>query len=78
MTWSRATRLFPMEQDGYLPVQEFTEAVMKTGYGGTWSLEVFNSSLNSSAHDVVQSHGKRGIDGLQKLYQACTSGKAKI
>lgn len=69
MTWSRSSRLFPMEfeRGGYLPVSEFIEAVVKTGYAGPWSLEVFNSSLRSPAGTTPISHAIRGFYGLAKL-----------
>jgi 4-hydroxyphenylpyruvate dioxygenase len=62
-------RLFPMEAEGYLPVQEFTKTLQKMGYKGVWSLEVFNASLDSLEKDTMQTHGQRGIDGLRKLYE---------
>lgn len=65
-------RVFPMEPEGYLPVQEFTRALINMGYRGPWSLEVFNASLDGVEPDVVKSHGLRGIEGLRKLYAACT------
>jgi 4-hydroxyphenylpyruvate dioxygenase len=70
MAWSRKMRLFPMESEGYLPVQEFTKTLMRMGYKGVWSLEVFNASLDSMKEDTVQTHGQRGIDGLKKLHEA--------
>ena len=73
MTWSRSSRLFPGETD-FLPVEAFTEIIMRSGYTGPWSLEVFNASLNvepESGEDVVKSHGRRGIAGLESLWQAC-------
>jgi len=69
MTWSRSSRLFPMEfeRGGYLPVSEFIEAVVKTGYAGPWSLEVFNNSLRSPAGTTPITHAIRGFYGLSKL-----------
>lgn len=71
MAWSRKMRVFPMEPEGYLPVLEFTRALVDMGFKGIWSLEVFNASLDGVEPDVVESHGKRGIEGLRKLYAAC-------
>ncbi|KAI9630148.1 hypothetical protein KEM48_012178 [Puccinia striiformis f. sp. tritici PST-130] len=69
MTWSRSSRLFPMEFDlgGYLPVTEFIEAVVKTGYKGYWSLEIFNNSLRSQTDSTPITHAIRGFHGLSKL-----------
>ena len=80
MTWSRASRLFPCEtipdinsKDawkyiGFLPVIEMTRAVLATGYKGWWSLEVFNKSLQEEDEGCPWRHGKRGIDGLHRLW----------
>ncbi|PFH51622.1 hypothetical protein AMATHDRAFT_58735 [Amanita thiersii Skay4041] len=82
MTWSRASRLFPLEkiQDpfgedawrytGFLPVVEMTRAIHATGYNGWWSLEVFNASLMEADGGCPWRHGKRGIDGLHRLWAA--------
>ncbi|KAA1067582.1 hypothetical protein PGT21_010345 [Puccinia graminis f. sp. tritici] len=69
MRWSRSSRLFPMESElgGYLPVTEFIEAVVKTGYSGHWSLEIFNNSLKCEADSTPITHAIRGFHGLSKL-----------
>ena len=68
MTWSRSSRLFPCE-GGYLPVDLYTEAVVRTGYKGWWSLEVFNTSLMESDEGCPRRHGVRGIRGLHTLWE---------
>lgn len=69
--WSRSYRLFPCEQDlgGYLPVDKFSDAVIRCGYVGPWSLEVFNSSLSDNDESVPLVHGMRGIKGLKKCFE---------
>jgi 4-hydroxyphenylpyruvate dioxygenase len=71
MSWSRTSRLFPCEQKlgGYLPVLQHAEAVMKTGYQGWWSLEVFNSTLEDTDEECPRRHGIRGLKGLRKLWE---------
>jgi len=71
MIWSRSSRLFPFEGElgAYLPVPLFTEAVVKTGYKGWWSLEVFNASLEESDDECPRRHGIRGLKGLRRLWQ---------
>jgi hypothetical protein len=71
MSWSRSSRLFPYEQElgGYLPVSLFTEVLMKTGYQGWWSLEVFNISLEEKDDDCPRRHGVRGLQGLRRLWK---------
>lgn len=65
--WSRSSRLFPLEKDlgAYLPVDLFADAVVKTGYSGPWSLEVFNDSLAGEGPEVPEQHAERGIKGLR-------------
>ncbi|KAL8280296.1 hypothetical protein RQP46_007213 [Phenoliferia psychrophenolica] len=65
--WSRGNRLFPLEKElgAYLPVDKFADAVMRTGYSGPWSLEVFNDSLADPSSDVPETHAQRAIKGLK-------------
>ncbi|GAA6063998.1 hypothetical protein JCM10212_000152 [Sporobolomyces blumeae] len=66
--WSRSHRLFPLEASlgAYLPVDRFSDAVVRTGYKGPWSLEVFNDSLADERDEVPFEHAKRGIEGLRR------------
>ncbi|CAK5274171.1 unnamed protein product [Mycena citricolor] len=78
MTWSRASRLFPCEEDrgAWLPVVDMSLAITQAGYpstrpqddGAWWSLEVFNRSLSDSRPECVEEHGARGIAGLRTLW----------
>ncbi|KIM82864.1 hypothetical protein PILCRDRAFT_820157 [Piloderma croceum F 1598] len=72
MCWSRSSRLFPCEQElgGFLPVLLLTQAVMKIGYQGWWSLEIFNTSLEEKDEGCPRRHGVRGMKGLRKLWTA--------
>lgn len=65
--WSRSSRLFPLETDrgAYLPVDRFSDAVVRTGYKGPWSIEVFNDSLSEQKKEVPWEHAKRGFEGLR-------------
>ncbi|CAH7685119.1 xylose isomerase-like protein [Phakopsora pachyrhizi] len=69
MTWSRSSRLFPFELDlgGYLPVINFVRAVLKTGYQGPLSVEVFNSSLFIDNAKIPGEHARRGFSSLALL-----------
>ncbi|KAI8456755.1 xylose isomerase-like protein [Phakopsora pachyrhizi] len=69
MTWSRSSRLFPMEfeRGGYLPIQKFIRSVVMTGYDGYWSAEVFNKSLSDPNPNVPPNHAIRAIEGLIRL-----------
>lgn len=65
--WSRGNRLFPHETDrgAYLPVQQFADAVVDTGYTGPWSIEVFNDSLADPGVEVPEQHAQRAMKGLK-------------
>lgn len=65
--WSRGNRLFPLEKNlgAYLPVDKFSDAVLKTGYTGPWSIEVFNDSLSSEDKSVPEQHARRAMKGLK-------------
>ncbi|GAA5972140.1 hypothetical protein JCM3765_005554 [Sporobolomyces pararoseus] len=65
--WSRSSRLFPLEtsRGAYLPVDRFSDAVVRTGYKGTWSIEVFNDSLSEKQKEVPWEHAKRAYEGLR-------------
>ncbi|KAF9042781.1 xylose isomerase-like protein [Hymenopellis radicata] len=55
---------------GFLPVVQMTKLVQATGYAGWWSLEVFNKSLLEEDEGCTWRHGRRGIDGLNSLWEA--------
>ncbi|GAA5819936.1 hypothetical protein JCM11491_006156 [Sporobolomyces phaffii] len=65
--WSRSSRLFPLEtsRGAYLPVDRFSDAVIRTGYKGPWSIEVFNDSLGDVRKEVPLEHARRGYEGLR-------------
>jgi 4-hydroxyphenylpyruvate dioxygenase len=59
LSWSRHFRCFPGQGD--LPVVEFTEAVLATGYAGPLSLEIFNDQFRAG------SAVRTATDGLRSL-----------
>jgi 4-hydroxyphenylpyruvate dioxygenase len=59
LSWSRHFRCFPGQGD--LPVADFMEAVLKTGYTGPLSLEIFNDQFRSG------SAVRTATDGLRSL-----------
>ena len=59
LSWSRHFRCFPGQGD--LPVTDFMEAVLKTGYTGPLSLEIFNDQFRSG------SAVRTATDGLRSL-----------
>lgn len=76
MIWSRSNRLYPCEYErgAYLPVTEVMKALVKNGYTGAWSLEVFNDTLNEKDGDVLRAHAERGIKGLERLEKEVYEG----
>lgn len=62
---SRSFRLFPGE--GVTPVRDFMREVMKTGYDGFYSVEVFNTYYQTLDLNVV---AKRAMDSLKPLFDA--------
>lgn len=71
MIWSRSSRLFPCEaeQGAFMPVDAFVSAVVRAGYKGPWSIEVFNDSLNATGKEVPVEHATRARAGLDKLVE---------
>lgn len=69
--WSRSWRLFPNETElgAYLPVGRFSDAVIRTGYTGPWSLEVFNNSLADQRREVPMEHATRAMRGLKSAME---------
>jgi sugar phosphate isomerase/epimerase len=69
--WSRNCRLFPIEIDrgAYFPIALIVSSILRAGYTGPLSLEVFNQSLYSPDPNVAESHAKRGIESLRNLLQ---------
>src|SRR4051812_33021531 len=59
LSWSRHFRCFPGQGD--LPVREFMDAVMATGYAGPLSLEIFNDQFRAGAAT------RTAIDGMRSL-----------
>ncbi|KAJ7040650.1 xylose isomerase-like protein [Mycena alexandri] len=87
MTWSRAARLFPCEEErgGWLPVTDISLAVVEAGYPALasdtcrdgdawWSLEVFNNSLMDPRPECVAEHGLRGLEGVRTLWERVCAG----
>ncbi|KAK0199784.1 xylose isomerase-like protein [Desarmillaria ectypa] len=62
---------------GFLPVVQMTKMVEATGFNGWWSLEVFNKSLLEQDEGCPWRHGRRGIDGLNKLWQVLSGDEAE-
>ena len=78
MTWSRAARLFPCEEQygGYLPVLRATEVIINdVGYRGWVSMEIFSRRLaQPDSPDVPFEYAARAKASYQKVIEALNSG----
>ena len=63
LSWSRHFRNMPGQGD--LPVTEFAEAVLRTGYQGYWSLEIFNDRFRAGSASGVAVDGFRSLQLLR-------------
>jgi 4-hydroxyphenylpyruvate dioxygenase len=59
LSWSRHFRCFPAQGD--MPLVEFMEAVLTTGYDGEFSLEIFNDQFRAGSPRTVAVDGQRSL-----------------
>lgn len=59
LSWSRHFRLFPGQ--GQLPVADFTNAVLRSGYRGPLSLEIFNDEFRAAPARLMARDGLRSL-----------------
>ncbi len=66
--WSLCLRPLPFD-GGYLPVVEFTKAVLKTGYRGWFSTEVFDSGPSGQDQEWKDMSGytKKAMQAHERL-----------
>ncbi|MCJ2189112.1 bifunctional sugar phosphate isomerase/epimerase/4-hydroxyphenylpyruvate dioxygenase family protein [Novosphingobium beihaiensis] len=60
--WSRHFRCMPGQGD--FPLDEWAEAIRKTGYQGYWSLEIFNDRFRAGSASRVALDGYRSLQFL--------------
>jgi len=63
LSWSRHFRNMPGQGD--FPLTDFAEAVMRTGYDGYWSLEIFNDRFRAGSASSVARDGHRSLHYLR-------------
>lgn len=68
--WSLSLRPIPFD-GGYLPVVDFTQAVLKTGFRGWFSMEVFDGGPDGSDTDWkdIEGYAKKAMASHNKLLQ---------
>ena len=59
LSWSRHFRCFPGQGD--LPIRDFMEAVLITGYQGEFSLEIFNDQFRAGSPREVAVDARRSL-----------------
>lgn len=59
LSWSRHFRCFPGQGD--MPLRDFMEAVLTTGYNGEFSLEIFNDQFRAGSPREVAVDGQRSL-----------------
>lgn len=69
--WSHDYRPLPLN-GGYLPVIEVTKAVLKTGYRGWFSYEIFDAGPDGKGKDYeMEPFAKDAMECQKKLLEAC-------
>jgi len=63
LSWSRHFRNMPGQ--GELPLVEYVEAILRTGYQGWWSLEIFNDRFRAGSATGIAVDGHRSLQLLQ-------------
>ena len=68
--WSHDYRPLPYD-GGYLPVEDFTKAILETGFRGYMSVEVFDGKAPQKYTEDMTAYAKQAMTSLQKLLAAC-------
>lgn len=77
LSWSRHFRCFPGQGD--MPLRDFMEAVLTTGYDGEFSLEIFNDQFRAGSPREVAVDGQRSLVYLlDQLRASPAASKLKI
>ena len=72
--WSHDFRPMPYD-GGYLPVVEFTKAVLKTGFRGYFSYEIFDGGSEGLGREYnLDEFAKKAMESYQRLLKECADG----
>jgi sugar phosphate isomerase/epimerase len=72
--WSHDYRPLPYD-GGYLPVEDFTRAVLNTGFRGSFSMEVFDGKAPEKYPDDMSPYAQKAMIAMKKLLQNCETTK---
>ena len=71
--WSHDWRPQPYD-GGYLPVEEVTKAVLRTGFRGWFSLEVFDYGPDGKGKDIdMITYARSGMQNMRRLFNFCAT-----
>lgn len=69
--WSHDYRPMPYD-GGYLPIEDVAKAVLKTGFRGWFSMEIFDAGPEGKGKKYeLDDFAKKAMDNMQKLLKAC-------
>ncbi|KAF4214036.1 hypothetical protein CNMCM8980_003264 [Aspergillus fumigatiaffinis] len=73
--WSHDFRPMPYD-GGYLPIEEVARAVLKTGFRGWFSMEIFDGGNQGKGkkYDMIP-YAKNAMESMQKLLKNCSDDK---
>ncbi|KAJ5683680.1 uncharacterized protein N7477_000025 [Penicillium maclennaniae] len=68
--WSHDFRPMPYD-GGYLPIEEVARAVLKTGFRGWFSMEIFDGNATTGTTEGMGDYAKRAMQSMERLLQSC-------
>lgn len=69
--WSHDYRPMPYD-GGYLPIEDVAKAVLKTGFRGWFSMEIFDAGPEGKGKKYeMDAYAKAAMDSMQKLLKNC-------
>jgi sugar phosphate isomerase/epimerase len=70
--WSHDYRPMPYD-GGYLPIEDVAKAVLKTGFRGWFSMEIFDGGPEGKGKKYeMEAYAKKAMESMQKLLMNCT------
>ncbi len=76
LNWSRHFRCMPGQGD--FPLADYAAALVKIGYQGYWSLEIFNDRFRSAPASQIAQDGMRGLRVLHDAAITFNGGAAEL
>lgn len=71
--WSHDYRPMPYD-GGYLPIEDVARAVLKTGFRGWFSMEIFDAGPQGKGKKYeMDAFAKKAMENMQKLLKSCAT-----